>query len=119
MRIAVLILAILGALASAALGIKWLSDANEYKATLEAVAKMGIDTSEITSLIRGAYALLGGAVLALVGGFLAMNHKGKIAAGVLALAVIAPAAMAPKTLVATFFLVIAAILAIFVKPKTA
>lgn len=116
MRIAVLILAILGVLAGAALGIKWLGDANEYKSTLEAVQKMGIDTSEVQTLVRAAYALLGGAVLGIAGGVLAMLRKGKLAGALLAVAVIVPAVLSPKTLIATFLMAIAAVLAMFVKP---
>lgn len=120
MRIAVLILAILGTLAGAALGIKWLGDANEYKSTLEAVQKMGVDTGEVQTLIRAAYALLGGAVLGIAGAVVAMMRKGKLAAVLLAIAVVVPAVLSPKTLIATFLVAIAAILAIFVKaPATA
>jgi hypothetical protein len=59
---------------------------------------------------------LGGAALAIAGGVLAMMRKGKVAAALLAISVIVPAVLSPKTLVATFLIAIAVILAIFVKP---
>lgn len=116
MRTAVLVLAIIGALAGAALSIKWLGDANKNKDTIAFARKMGADLSSLQSVVHGAYVLLAGSVMAIVGGVLAMRRKGKIAAAVLALAVIVPAALTPKTLLATFFIAIAAILATLVKP---
>ena len=119
MRIAVLILAIIGALASAALGMKWISDTNKFKETLDLAQKMGVDMSEMDRLLKAAYALLAGSALAIVGGVLAMMRKGKIAAPVLGLAVLVPAVLTPKTLLATFFLAIAAGLSLLVKPMQA
>ena len=46
-----------------------------------------------------------------------MKDKGKIASVILAVAVVAPAVFAPKTLVATFFLALAAVFAFVAKPK--
>jgi hypothetical protein len=119
MRIAALILAVLGGLFSALLAVKWLGDVNEYQRTIAAAAELGVDMSELNALVRGSYALLGSCVLGIVGGVLALKGKGKPAGALLLIAVVAPAIFTAKTLLTTSFILIAAILAFLSKPKAA
>ena len=85
MKIATLVLSILGALAAIALGAVWLSDAAESSKVIDTATALGVDMSELVLLV--------GAV--------------------------APAVFAPKTLVATFLLILAAVFAFLAKPKSA
>lgn len=72
MRIAVFILAILGALAAAALGITWLSEASEVSAELAALAG---DT--FTSLVTAGWLLIVAFALGIIGGVLALLRRGR------------------------------------------
>lgn len=114
MRIAAFILAILGGLAAAALGMTWLSDLAEYGEQLELAEQAGIS---VTSLRISAYLLLTGLLTGIAGGVLALQRKGKIAAAVLIASATAPALLEPKALVFTFLLLIAGFLALGAKPK--
>jgi len=118
MRIATLVLAILGGLISAALAIKWLSDASDLKSSIELARAAGI-AGEINSIIHAAYGLLVAAALGLTGGILTMKGKGKIAAVLFAVAIVIPAVFTGKTLVGTFLFVIAAVLALVARPPQA
>jgi len=118
MKIACLVLSILGALAALALGIVWLGDASDARELIAAASSMGVDTGEIDSLVRAAYLLIAGGVGAVVAGVLTMKDKGKIGGAILALAVLAPAVFAPKTLIATFLLALAALFAFLAKPRS-
>jgi hypothetical protein len=51
MRVAGLVLGILGGLAAGMPGVKWLSDASEYRAQIEAARDLGVDTSGLTRLL--------------------------------------------------------------------
>ncbi|MBL4686650.1 MAG: hypothetical protein JKY37_18785 [Nannocystaceae bacterium] len=115
MRIAAFILAILGGLAAAALGMTWLSDLAEYEGQAELIEQAGISVS---SLRTAAYLLLAGLVFGTAGGVLALQRKGKIAAAVLVATAVAPAVFEPKALVFTFLLLIAGLLALGAKPKS-
>jgi hypothetical protein len=119
MRIVALLLGITGALLSGLLGVKWLSDAADARAAIEAARALGADTTELDSVVRAAYGLLGSVVLGVVGGVLALLRKGKAAAGLLALGVLVPAAFSLKTLLTTFFLGMGALFALGAKPKQA
>ena len=114
MRIAAFILAILGGLAAAALGITWLDDLDKYKESLELAEQAGIS---FTSLRISAYLLLTGLLTGIAGGVLALQRKGKIAAAVLIGSATAPAILEPKALVFTFLLLVAGLLALGAKPK--
>ena len=117
MRIAALVLGVLGGLAAAMLSIKWLGDAAQAKESIEAVRAMGGSMGELDSLVRAAYCLLGSFVLGIAGGVFSLKGKGKLASALLLAGAVVPAIFAAQTLIATFFLVIAAPLAFFAKPK--
>lgn len=113
MRIVVFILAILGGLAAAALGAVWLADAavvEELQLGEEAGVALG-------SIVTAGWLLLLALALGIAGGVLALLRKGKIAAGVLLTAAVAPAIFEPKSLVFSCLLVVAGLLAFAVKPK--
>lgn len=113
MRITVLILGTIGAIISALLAFKWLSDASKYKELIESVGASG----EVDKIVRGAYGLLVAAALGLGGGILTFKGKGKGAAGLLLFAAVMPAILLPKTLIATFLFVICSGFAFLSKPK--
>lgn len=117
MRIAGLILGIVGGLAAALLGIKWLSDASSMRELIGAVRNAGVDTSEIDKLVTSAYILLASGVLGFVGGGLAFTRRGKIAAAVMVIGAVAPAVFAPKSLVFTFLLLVGGLVSLLVKSK--
>ena len=119
MRITALVLGVLGALLSGMLGLKWLGDAGQARAAIEAARSLGVDTAELDTLVRAAYGLLAALALGLAGGVLALKGNGKAAAGALAAGVLLPAVFSLKTLITTFFLGMAALFALFAKPKQA
>ncbi|SHI20034.1 hypothetical protein SAMN02745823_03324 [Sporobacter termitidis DSM 10068] len=126
MRIAVLILVILGAAASFILGIKWLSDFSAYKAEIAAVSELSEEISsdpeiakamkDVVTLKNCAYVLLAGGIVALAAVFL-MGKLGKISAVIILAAGIVPAFFSPMSLAFTWLLLLGGILAFFVKPK--
>lgn len=128
MKIAAIILGIIGALASFGLGSKWYTDFNKYKDTMEklstAAGSLGKSTevasamADYNTIGNAAYALLVCGIIGLVASLLVFKQS-KIAAVVLVLAAIVPAVFSTKALIATFLLLIAGALAFFVKPKLA
>src|SRR5688572_14119106 len=91
MRIAALVLGILGGLLAAFLGIKWLGDASEASKTLEALRSSGADTSQIDGLVRGGYCLLLALVLGVTGGLLTLKDKGKLGGAMMIFGAVLPA----------------------------
>ena len=116
MRVASMVLGILGGLAAALLAIKWLGDASAAKALVESAGSLGIDTSEFDGLVRAAYCMLGSLALGVAGGVMALKNKGKVGGALMAVGVVLPAIFAPQSLIATFLLAIGAILAFIAKP---
>src|SRR5262245_39646825 len=122
MRILVLILAILGGLGSGFLGYKWYGDAQRLKEPIDAVRGAAEATpegkaklAEFDRLVMSSYFLMAGALVAVVGGILAMNGRGLIA-GVLMLAVVAvPVVLSqkPEMLIFNGLLGVAGVLALF------
>lgn len=114
MRIAAFILGILGGLCAAALGITWLSDAAELQDQIAAAEAAGVS---VDSLITAGYLLVAALFLGVAGGVLALMRKGKIAAPVLIASAVLPAIFEPQSLVFSFLLIIAGLLALGAKPK--
>ena len=117
MRIAALILGILGGIIAAALGIVWLSDYYELEKTVGMARALGADTAELDRLVYAAYLLLASFALGIAGGILALKHKGRVAAALMMLGPIAAGVLAPKSLVFSFLLLIGGLLAFFVKGR--
>lgn len=116
MRMAILILALIGALASLALGMKWVGDYNDNQqliVQLESLAgqsEQGRAALSELAAVRTAGYLLMAMGLAAVGGVVVAKKQPRVAAGIFGLAVVLPAIFTMKTLLATFFLLIAAVL---------
>ena len=117
MRIAGLILGILGGLIAGFLGMKWMGDADSLKASIEAARKLGANMAELDKMIMASYMLIGAMVAGIVGGILAMMGKGKIAALLMLAGAILPAIWAPKSLVFTCILLLGGIVSFFAKPR--
>lgn len=117
MRIAGLILGIIGGLLAGMLGMTWMRDANRMRELIETAKSLGVDTGEMDKLVIAAYILLAVMVVGIVAGVLAFRGKGKIAAPLMILGAIAPALFAPKALVFTFILLLGGLLSFAAKPK--
>ncbi len=127
MKIAALILGIIGSLASFALGSKWYTDYNKYKETAESLttaagklgnAEVSASMSEFNTIGHASYALLACGVIGLIASLLVFKQS-KMAAIILVLAAVVPAVFTAKALIATFILFVAGALAFLVKPKMA
>ena len=119
MKIAALIVGVIGALLVAGLGSKWVSDYNENKALIASLH--GVDSSldnEIAKTRNAGYMMIVLGIAA-IGAAAMVFKKAKISGGVMMAAAILPALLAPKVLVFSFVLVIAGVLAMLAKPKTA
>ena len=117
MRIAGLILGIIGGLLAGMLGMTWMRDANRMRELIETAKSLGVDTGEVDKLVIAAYILLAVMVVGIVAGVLAFRGKGKIAAPLMILGAVAPALFAPKALVFTFILLLGGLLSFAAKPK--
>jgi hypothetical protein len=117
MRVAGLILGILGGLVAGLLGMKWLGDASHMKTQIELIRSVGVSMAELDKLITAAYILIGSMVAGIVGGILAVMGKGKMAALLMLAGAIVPAIWAPKSLVFTCLLLIGGIVSFFAKPR--
>ncbi|MFL5730898.1 MAG: hypothetical protein ACJ75J_15525 [Cytophagaceae bacterium] len=125
MKIAIIVLGILGSISSFGLGSIWFSDYNKSKDILEQGKALAGSNPELLASIEGAesagrasYLLLIGGLLALVATFM-VPKLGKKAAIALVVIALAPAVLAPKALAGTFFILVAGILAFLAKPKEA
>lgn len=137
MRIAAIVLVIIGSLLSVGLGGKWLSDYNEYKDQIKAITQVSESTKDSSDKdvasassavdeslkalqkvrICGILLIISG-ILSLVLVFIA-NKIQKIAGGALVVLGIVPGIVSPVAFVVTFFGIIAGILTFIMKPKTA
>lgn len=117
MRIAGLVLGIIGGLLAGMLGLIWMRDASRMRELVDAARNLGVDTGEVDKLIVAAYILIAVMIVGIVAGVLAFKGKGKIAAPLMILGAIAPAVFAPKALVFTFILLLGGLLSFAAKPK--
>jgi hypothetical protein len=119
MRILGLILGILGGLLAGCFGWKWLDDINHAKAMLDLARSAGRNMADVDTTVMACRMLIGSMGAGIVGGILAMMGKGKIAALLMLAGAIVPAIWMPRSLGATFLLLIAGVVCFFVKPKRA
>jgi len=121
----VIIIGLLGVLASVGLGSLWLSDYYKNKGVIEQAdniaAQWGGNTgapqrARLTRLVNAAYAMiiLGGVALTLL--FFIKKIPIATALGLL-IAGIIPGILAPPAFMGTFFLILAGLMAFFVKKK--
>lgn len=125
MRIAALVLGILGSLAAGGFALSVLTDSRvttAQQAMAEAKA-LGVDgelgeaAAGAMRAIYGAYALLGAFVLGLAGGALALKGKGKIAGPLMLVGAIIPGILQPLYFIFTLLLIVGGALDFFAKPK--
>ncbi|GEM_PF-5502451 len=124
MRFAALVFGLIGGVLSGSLGAKWLSDCFERRAEVEEVRQVagGALSNEFEQLdrrVRAAWCLIGASIVGLVGGFLAVGRMGKAAGFLFVAATVVPAVCAVETLLVTFFLGGAAVLAFAIRPVPA
>ncbi|HEV3258624.1 MAG TPA: hypothetical protein VG013_17240 [Gemmataceae bacterium] len=142
MRIAVLILAILGAAGSGFLGVRWMTDSLTNKDQIEAdraqaeklrpllnlmgeadpkmKAQLADYDAKYHNAIQAMKAypfLLAGVGLGVWGGLLGLARRGKSGAALLLVAALGPAVLLPKTLIFTFCLILAGLLCLLVRPR--
>lgn len=126
MKIAVLILGLLGSIAFLTVGAIWLSDYNAHKDEIagmkQTMTQLGasgaIDEQlkELQTHVRAAYSMLVLGGLSFLASILVFKVS-KLSGAILILSVLIPAILLPKTLLFSFFLLIAGALAFAVKPK--
>jgi hypothetical protein len=124
MRYLVLTLGILGGVVGAALGMYWIGQYNDLQtlitrpdmAAVVEAADMQTQLAAATALMRAAYVLVAGLFLGIGGGVMAVRHQGKVAAGLMLAAPVVAAVLVPKTLIASFLLVLGGVLALMIKP---
>jgi hypothetical protein len=137
MRVAAIVLVIIGSLLSVGLGVKWLSDFNEYKEQLKSVSALSSSlgssqdktvssaSKEIDDALKavatlrlcGIFLIIGG-ILSLVMVFLSRKIKTISSAALVILGVI-PGILSPVAFVVTFFGILGGIFVYFSKPKAA
>jgi hypothetical protein len=122
MRIAVLIVGILGSLGAGTLGVLWMLACQKDKQDLQMLrlAGMRIPAEVEDEYVRRSRAypfLLAGVVLGGTGAALAMAGRGKSAGALLLTAGAGPAVLNPASLIFTFLLPVAGVLAFFVRPR--
>ncbi len=126
MKKAVIILVIIGAIASIGLGIKWISDFNAYKADIASIYDLSEEISnpvleeslkEIEALRNCAYALIVCGIIAIAALFLVAKIGKQLAAGIILFTGIIPAFFSTSCLIFTFVLILAGILGLVSKPK--
>ncbi len=105
-------LAIMGALFGGGLGAKWISDASKYKEELKLVTELGIApeaVAQVNSYTRAGYLLILAALVAVptAGVNLKLTGREKLCGAILIGCSLVPALFAAKSLVFTFFLIIA------------
>jgi len=124
MRIAALIVGLLGSLLVTGLGAKWLADFKANKALIEQFAGALGGAANNEALVqlerthRAAYFMVILGILAIAASVFVLK-KTKPSGAVMIAAAVIPAMFAPSTLVFSFLLIIAGILALVAKPKTA
>ncbi|MBI2339967.1 MAG: hypothetical protein HYU99_06345 [Deltaproteobacteria bacterium] len=128
MKIAALIIGLIGSLAALGLGSKWVTDYNKYESTIASMQQMADQMgaggamaeslASVGKLKNAGYALVGLGLLALLASILVFK-LGKLSGLVMLIAAIVPGVLAPQAFVATAVLIVGGILALLTKPKQA
>jgi len=127
MKIAILILGVLGAAITFFLGATWVGDWNDNQALIKSMGELGnqLGSSEMADkvaqleTIRNAgYLLVVGAVLGLIGALISFK-KTKLAGILLLVGALVPGVLAPKALAMTSVQIIAGVLALIKAGKEA
>ncbi len=123
MKIAIVILAVLGALSSGFLGVNWMNDLGALgeMSELERMAAKSMAAAQGQSLDKmgaAAFILIFGAMAGFVGAFFAMKNRHSLAGGLLLGAGILPVLVQPQAVVFTALLIIGGGLAFFMHSKS-
>jgi hypothetical protein len=126
MKIAALVVGLIGALMTLGLGSKWVSDYDKNKDLIESLQKISAAAggeaqsamSELNKTKNAGYLMVVFGLVAAVAAALVFKIA-KPSGAIMIAAALIPAALAPKSLVFSFFLIIAGVLALMAKPKTA
>jgi hypothetical protein len=119
MRIAVLVLAVVGGMAAGFLGLRWVNDAGEARELVKAMEELGVSKSalaEVRSHETAGYLLIASMLAAFGAAAASWRGMHKVAGGMLIGAALVPAVFAAKSLVFTIFLLVAGGLSFAVKP---
>ena len=130
MRILAILFGLLGTVGSGFIGMKWMGDAKESKEKIAVVKKLNeiiqddetaAKLKDLDRAVNTSYALLGGAVLGLLGVVGVMMDKTKAAALLFLIGFGASVAIFkdPKIVIFTFGLALAAVFAFVARPKMA
>ena len=119
MKVADLIVGLIGAILTTGLGSKWVSDYNDNKRVIESLSGGNSELLQEVNRTKNAGYLMIVFGIAAVAAAVLVIKKAKIAGGVMVAAAVIPAFLAPKALIFTFFLLIAGVLALAAKPKVA
>jgi hypothetical protein len=117
MRIAILALAALGILTSGFLGMKWVSDSSKVEQAAKLAQDLGVgedpavkaEVAKAKSAVTAGYLLMVGALGAIAASvmMIRMPAKSKVCGAALIACALIPALFAAKSLVFTFFLIVA------------
>ena len=119
-KIAIVVLGVLGAVITFALGVKWVSDYYANQDLIESMGNMSKQLgstnvadkiAELKSIRNAAFLLIGGGVLGLVGALISFK-KIKLAGILLLVGALVPVLLAPKALVLTSVQVVAGVMAL-------
>jgi len=126
MKVAALILGLIGSLVTVGLGSKWVADYNKYESTIASIEQLseqmgggGALADSLTGIKKlksAGYALVGLGILALLASVLVFK-LGKLSGIVMWVAAIVPVVFAPRSLIFTSLLIVAGILAFLTKSK--
>jgi hypothetical protein len=119
MRIAVLVLAVVGGLTAGFLGLRWVSDAREAPKLLKMAEELGVSKealAEVRAHETAGYLLIVSMLAAFGAAVASWRGEHKIAGGLLIGAALVPALFAAKSLVFTIFLLVAGGLSFAIKP---
>lgn len=128
MKIAVMIIGLIGAIAVLGLGAKWISDYNSLHDKIQAVQTLAnavgkndilaAGLKKMDSLKVAGYLMVLGGLASIIASLL-LNKLKKISAAIFIASALVPAFFAPQSLLFGFLLIIAGSLAFFIKPKEA
>ncbi|GER07736.1 hypothetical protein GCM10007972_22530 [Iodidimonas muriae] len=119
MKMASIILGVLGALAVGFLGMKWMSDfgsLNEME-RLAAQAQLAAQGGSLDKMITASFIMIAGFFVGLAGVFMSLKERYALAGGLMLGAGILPPLFAPQTFIFTALLIAAGVVAFIAHSK--
>jgi hypothetical protein len=126
MKIAALIVGLIGAILLTGLGAKWVTDFDKNKETIAQLEKLsgalggagGEAMAQLERAKTAGYAMIPLGILAIVAAVLVFKMS-KPAGAVMIAAAVIPAVLVPSSLIFSFLLILAGIFALVAKPRAA